>query len=704
MWVAIEGRRALHWAMLAALSTPMAGAAQEQVPDTVRPLDVDTLVVRVLRSPVALDNSSHAISTAGVDDLRTGKAGVSLEEAVQALPGIQIQNRYNYSTGERVAIRGLGARSQFGVRGLKVLVDRIPATLPDGQSTLDHLDLGSLGRLEALRGPAASLYGNASGGVLSFTTALPPRVPFRPEAMVVAGTDGLLRVQGGAAGTGGSTSYVASVSFLGYDGFRTDPTNPGGAPYSRAERLNANAHLSWSAWGGELGLTGNFVDLDAQNPGSVNDSVLALGDRPAHGFNVIQQTRKEMRQAQAGLSWEGPLGGLRGEVTTYGITRTLDNPIPPRVIDLDRLAGGLRATVGSTVGTDAGPGWLAGADLELQRDDRLNFENDGGERGEVTLDQLETVRGVGVFGRGMIGLGQRGRLIVGLRYDRSSFEADDRMPARFPAGSIEDASGNRTMDQLSPSLGLSFSPAPDHSLFANVSSLFGTPTTTELANQADGSRGFNPDLEPQTGWTLEAGARGRLGGGGGYEVALFRTELNDELIPFESVEQPGRTFFQNAGSSRYQGFEAALFGRLGNAFNGRLTYTYTSAEFLEYLVDGVDLAGNRIPGQAPHRLEGVVRGEHGRGFAELRLLYMDEIPANDANTAASEAYGLVDLRAGLREMDLGRLVVSPFVGVTNLLDEAYVASVVVNAFGGRFFEPGPSRSFYVGISAAWPGA
>jgi len=520
---------------------------------------------------------------------------------------------------------------------------------------------------------------------------------------VATGTDGLLRIQGSAAGVGGSTSYLASVSYLGYDGFRTDPTDPDGAPYSRAERLNANAHLSWSTWGGDLGLTVNFVDLDAENPGSVNDSVLALGDRPAHGFNVIQQTRKEMRQAQAGLSWEGPIGGLRGEATVYGITRTLDNPIPPRVIDLDRLAGGLRATVGSTSGTDTGPGWLVGTDLELQHDDRLNFENDRGERGEVTLDQLETVRGVGLFGRGMIGLGQRGRLIAGLRYDRSSFQADDRMPGRFPGESIEDASGSRTMDQLSPSLGVSFSPRPDHSVFANVSSLFGTPTTTELANQADGSRGFNPDLEPQTGWALEAGARGHLGDTGGYEVALFRTELNDELIPFESVEQPGRTFFKNAGSSRYQGFEAALFGQLGSVFDGRLTYTYTSAEFVEYIVDGTDLAGNRIPGQAPHRLEGVVRGEQGRGFAELRLLYMDEIPANDANTAASESYGLVDLRAGLRELDLGRLVVSPFAGVTNLFDQTYVASVVVNAFGGRFFEPGPSRGVYVGLSAAWPG-
>jgi iron complex outermembrane receptor protein len=317
---------------------------------------------------------------------------------------------------------------------------------------------------------------------------------------------------------------------------------------------------------------------------------------------------------------------------------------------------------------------------------------------------LETVRGVGVFGRGTIGLGAGGQLIAGLRYDRSRFEADDRMPGRFPGEPLEDASGSRTMDQLSPSLGVSLSPGADHAVFANVSSLFGTPTTTELANQADGSRGFNPDLEPQTGWALEAGARGRLGDTGGYEVALFRTELEDELIPFESVEQPGRTFFKNAGSSRYQGFEAALFGQLGGVFNGRLTYTYTSAEFVEYIVDSTDLAGNLIPGQAPHRLEGVLRGEHRRGFVELRLLYMDHIPANDANTAASEAYGLADLRAGLREMDLGSLVVTPFLGVTNLFDEEYVASVVVNAFGGRYFEPGPSRSFYLGLSAAWPGA
>lgn len=690
---------------VAALMGPLGAPLGAQQPsDSVPPVPLDTLSVDVLRTPASLASSPYAVSVAGRDELRDGKAGLSLEEALQAVPGIQLQNRYNWSTGERVAIRGLGARAQFGIRGLKVLVDRIPATLPDGQSTLDHLDLGSLGRVEVLRGPASSLYGNAAGGVLSFTTQPPPPVPIRPEVLGVTGSDGLARLQGTVAGTAGRTRYTVDVAYFGYDGFRTDPTAAGGT-YSRAERVNVNGQLGWDVSGGELAVTLNYMDLGAQNPGALPDSLVGLDEKQAWGFNVIQNARKDVRQGQAGASWTGPLGrALRGEFTLFGVVRSLDNPIPPSIIDLDRLAGGLRAVVGSDTRSLARrTGWMAGADLEFQRDDRLNFANDGGQAGEAELDQLENVQGVGLFVHGGLRLGERVHLDAGLRYDRSHFEADDRLPERLPGAGLEDQSGSRTMDALSPSVGVSFEAGPSHTLFGSVSSLFSTPTTTELANQPDGSRGFNQELEPEKGLTFEVGARGALGMRAGYDVALFLTDLDDELIPFEVPGEAGRSFFKNAGSSRYQGVEASLSGDLGAGLHGRVTYTYTDAEFRTYVVDGQDLSGNRIPGQAPHRFEAVLRGDWGGGFAEARYLFMDAIPADDADTASADSYSLLDVRAGFKDVPLGALVVSPFGGVTNVLDETYVTSVVVNAFGGRYFEPGPPRSFYLGVSLAWPG-
>jgi iron complex outermembrane receptor protein len=436
----------------------------------------------------------------------------------------------------------------------------------------------------------------------------------------------------------------------------------------------------------------------------LSDSLLALGDRQAYRFNVVQQSHKQVSQAQSGLAWRGPVGSLKAEVGAYGIVRSMDNPIPPRIIDLDRLAGGLRGTLGSGQDVRTGQGgWLVGLDVELQRDDRLNFENDGGDRGEVTLDQLERVRSIGVFGQGGVRVGSRVSAVAALRYDRFRFQADDRMPERFPGQGLDDASGSRDMDALSPAGGISVDVGRDQTLFTNVSTVFGTPTTTELANQPDGSRGFNQDLEPQTGVTFEMGARGSVGRSAGYEVALFWTALENELIPFENESQPGRTFFKNAGSSRYSGFETSVFASFVNGLSGRLTYSYTDAEFDDYVVDGEDLAGNRIPGQAPHRVEALVRGERGRGFLELRYLYMDAIPVDDVNSESAPSYDIVDLRAGGRELSLGRMFISPFVGINNLLDVDYVASVVVNAFGGRYYEPGPLRTFYVGVTAGWPG-
>ena len=174
-----------HWVVTLLMSIAMLApwtpeiAAQEPL-DAVIPLD--SMVVTVLRGTVALDRAPYAVSVSSGQALQLGNTGFSLDEALQGIPGLQVQNRYNYTVGERISIRGFGARSQFGARGIKILVDGIPATMADGQSTLDHLDIGSLGRAEVLRGPAAAIYGNGGGGVLSFETAAPPVVPVRLEA------------------------------------------------------------------------------------------------------------------------------------------------------------------------------------------------------------------------------------------------------------------------------------------------------------------------------------------------------------------------------------------------------------------------------------------------------------------------------------------------------------------------------------------
>ncbi|MDH5758528.1 MAG: TonB-dependent receptor [Gemmatimonadota bacterium] len=695
------GRRALvGMVALGALTSPWlpaeSHAQQAPPPDSVISLPTP-VVVRVLRGSSGQGLPVPVTVVAG-EELRRATSGAFLEEALRAVPGLQIQNRFNLSMGERIAVRGFGGRSQFGVRGLRVLVDGIPATLPDGQSTLDHLDLAGLDRVEILRGPGASLYGNAAGGVLHLETTAPGLSGSSARLRTVGGSHGLFSIQGTAEGRSGEMGYRASFTRLNYDGFRRDPVADDGSTYGEAERSVANASITLPLWGGTVRAVAAGVDLAAENPGSLSQVLLAQGDRQAFRFNVLNGTRKDMRQGQLGVFWEGEVSGSTAEIATWGVRRELDNPIPSAVIGLDRNAGGLRALLRRDGRSGDHPFTLAGGvEVELQRDHRRNWENTGGDAGALVLDQDEAVTGTGLFAQGRWEVAPRVSGSAGVRFDHFRFRADDH----FVAPGDPDDSGSRTMSALSPSLGLVVTTTSDWEVFASASSAFETPTTTELGNRPAGSGGFNEQLEPQRSFTVEGGVRGRLAALWSLEAALFRTNLRDELVPFEVPGEPSRTFYRNAGSSSHTGWEVSLQGRPVDAARVRVSYTRVDARFREYTVDGTDHSGNRIPGLAPNRVDAEVTLDEGPFFLTARGLHQDDIAVDDANASASEGYFLADVRGGMTETEVGGALVSPFVAVSNVLDARYNSSVVVNAFGNRFFEPGPGRTFQFGLSVGW---
>ena len=658
---------------------------------------LDGLIVELLRSPVRANEAPYAIAALGRGDLLGAKATSSLDEMLEGLPGVEVQSRFNDAVGERVSIRGFGSRATFGVRGVRVMVDGIPATLADGQSTLDHLDLGSLGRVEALRGPASTLWGSAAGGVLVFESLRPPESGVREDARLVAGSDNYLRLHSTTSGRSSNVGWMVGGGLTRGDGFRTNPVDAS-TTYGESRKAQLNTTLDYSGPRDRVRATFNFLDLAAENPGSLGDSAFRAASREARRFNVIQNTRKDVRQAQAGLGWTRDLGSGRSlDVSAYGIRRELDNPIPTAVIDLDRWAGGVTTELRQehALGDRRTIRWSAGAQVDLQRDDRRTFDNDGGAPGTPALDQLERVRGLATYGTALIELSDRWILSGGLRYDRTRFAVDDR------ATGNGDDSGERTMDALSPSIGARFEADRAFSLYGNLSTSFVTPTTTELANRADGQGGFNADVDPTRALSAEVGARGWIGARAAYQVAAYRTWISDELIPFEVPSQPGRNFFRNAGSSRYYGFESLLHVRLSPVFSGRATYTYLNGSYASFVTETDDYSGNDIPGAAPHRFDLVLRAESSLGFVETHTEAAAAITANDANTGSVDGYTLVDLRAGLTtaRARLGSASLLPFAGVTNVFDRLYSSAVAVNAFGQRYFEPGPGRRFYVGVTA-----
>lgn len=685
-------------------------AAQDPDPDSA--VVLDPILVRVLPSAIGA-SAPYPVSVISGPELTRGTASAFIEEAVRSVPGVQIHNRFNFAVGERIAVRGFGPRSQFGVRGIRVLLDGIPATLPDGQATLDHLYLAGLGRVEALRGPNAALYGNAAGGVLHFQTTDPAEGPTAVSMRWTGGTLGssagvgaagdvahsMWTLEGSATGRAGRAGYRVGFSSTDFDGYRRDPEADDGSAFGAATRTVVNGTFSLPLGDGVLRLVGNGMNLDAENPGSLPQAVLDEGDRAAWGFNVRSGAFKDVEQAQVGASWSGALGSVNGDFALWGIRRDLYNPIPGRVIDLERNAGGLRSLFqGSTpIGERATFGWGAGFEAELQNDARLNFGNDGGEPDALILDQKEEVGSTGVFVQARLDAADRLSILTGLRYDNINFQVTDA----FLEGGDPDDSGERSMSAFSPSLGLVLQLGADSELFGSVGRSFETPTTTELANRPTGSGGFNPDLEPQRGTTIEGGVRTTLADRLGLEVSVFSTDIDDGLVPFEVATDPGRTYFRNSAQSHHSGFEVAADADLGEGVGVRLAYTDVKAEYDEYVTDDDDFSGNVIPGLAPRRFDGTVTWDNRYGYVELRGLWQDALAVDDGNTAESPSYFITDVRIGSESVDAGQFTLAPFVAVQNLTDEEYNASVVPNAFGSRYFEPGPSRTYRFGIGVTW---
>ena len=659
-------------ATLLSLSAPSPLVAQEPA-DSALPLD--SIVVDALRLPTYLATAPFAVTVLGVDDTRRARSGRGLAEALHGVPGLQVSDRSNDALGERIVLRGAGARAGFGVRGVRVLIDGIPATLADGQTDLSRLDVARIGRVEVLRGPASALYGNASGGVIRISSERPPAgAAFAPGLEALRGANGLLRLHARAGGRAGAGWYDAAASHREIDGFRA---------HSASTRSSLAASGGLALAGGELGVQASANAYDARNPGSLAAATLRADRTQAHPANVTQRAGEEAEQLLAGATWTGPAGPGLLEVMAWGTARTLDNPIPVAIIDLERRAGGARAVYGF----DA---LVVGAELDAQRDDRRNFENEGGARGDRTLDQLERVRALGLFAHGRVPLGSRLAASAGLRYDRFRFAVDDRLVST----ENPDDSGERSMDALSPSVALHARVSEAVSMFANVATAFETPTTTELANRPDGAGGFNPGLEPQRTLSLELGARDARGPLR-WEVALWRARVEDALVVFDVPGFDGRQFFRNAASAEQRGAEAAVALEWPRGLEWSVAYAAIDARYDDYVADSVSYDGRRVPGIAPHRIHAGLTRRADRWLVGLEATHNAAVPTDDANSAEAGDWTLLDARGEVQLFD----GVSVFGGVHNALDQHYVGSVVVNQAVGRYYEPAPGRGFYFGVRA-----
>lgn len=662
------------------------------------PAELQPIAVEATRSRLMLAEVPAAVTVIDGETLRAGRGAANLAEVLSAVPGLFVQNAGNFSQDARIALRGFGAQAAFGIRGVTILVDGIPQTLPDGQAQVDSIDLNEVERIEILRGPAAALYGNAAGGVILVTTRRAADGP-RFSARQDVGSFGRVDSRAAAAFGDQRLGLRLSLGRFAQDGFRA---------HSAVEQKRAALRLDWRPRASTrvAASLGWFDAPQEQDPGALTVADALANPRAANPANVRFDAGESLQQWRLGARFEQDfgvdqtirLGGFRFE-------RDFANRLPFRSggqVALERSFSGLdlaceldRSLFGRRLH------WTWGADWRLQQDERARYDNLEGVRGSQVLAQRERVEAGAVWAQAWLQLAPDWGLTAGLRHDRIELDVRDRLLADG------DDSGHRRWSQTSPWLGLSWRPHPHWTVFADLGHAFQTPTTTELANPENpgSGGGFNRKLAPESANSLEAGLRYRLPGRLGFELSVFRIEVDDAIVSFEvpGFSGSGRDFFTNAGRSVRRGIELAADWRLSANLVLDAAWTGSDFAFDRFETADGDFSGKRQPGVPKHRASFGLGWTDARGTdARLDLVRVGGLFADNANTTRVESRTEVRLLVG-RRFALGRTRLRLSGGIENLLDQRYPDNVRINAFGGRFIEPAPDRHYWLSLGLDWPG-
>lgn len=661
---------------------------------------LEPVVVSASRTEQKLFDASASISSVEVDPSETASPLVNLSELLSTAPGVLVRERQNYAQDLQLSIRGFGTRSTFGVRGVRILVDGIPATMPDGQGQAATATLSSAQRVEVLRGPVAQLYGNAAGGVVQVFTAEPPVSPQASYGKASIGIGSDSQQQAGAAlGVAGQEAGgLLDLFHYETDGYRD---------HSAARRTQFNGKLRWqpSTATTVTGILNLFDQPLAQDPLGLTRGQFLQNPRQVVPAALTFNTRKTVEQQQAGLVMEHRIDDrntLNGRL--YAGKREVFQALafggaaPASSGGMIDLKNGYRGIGASWTHSRTARGLPLDFTLGFEADEldqhRRGFVNDNGDIGELRRDEDDKASNIDLYGQAEWFFAPQWKSTLGLRVSRVRLSIDDR----YVTGSNPDDSGSVEYSNTSPVLGLTWFADENLNFYANIGRGFETPTLVEVAYRADGS-GPNLGLQASRSLQGEVGMKWRSGNQS-LDMALFSARSNDEIVPV--ANQSGRTIFQNVDKVERTGIEAG-WSRQEKNFSTRLAYTLLHARFRnDFTADGgrIVASGNRLPGVPMHSL-----------FSELEYRVAPDLTAalemradsktyvDDINSDAAPGHAIFNLRAG-KTFRAGPATWHLYGRIDNVFDRAYAGSVIVNEGNGRFFEPAPGRRFFIGLRAS----
>jgi iron complex outermembrane receptor protein len=695
-------------ALLCALAEVAFPAVAQDAPGTTR---LAPVVVTATRTEALPFDVPASIDRVGGEAIRDARRQVDISESLGGVPGLVARDRQNYAQDVQISVRGFGARSTFGIRGVRLYVDSIPATLPDGQGQISNVDLGSADRIEILRGPFSALYGNSSGGVLQVFTeegSGPPTVSFG----LTGGSDGMLRLGSRVSGSGNGIGYVLSASRFESDGYRN---------HSAAKRSVGNAKLTLKPDSdSKLTLIANSLALPkAQDPLGLSRAQFDADPRSVDPSAIAFDTRKTVDQTQLGAVYERRVDaanswralvytGHRNTEQFQSIpAATQANPLHPGgVILLNRDYSGTDLRWTAKPSNDFTlVGGFAYDTLTEHRRGRQNFIGTTlGVEGALRRDEINKVSDFDPYVQAAWQFAPRWSLNAGVRHSSVRFSSEDH----YIVGSNPDDSGRVDYSATLPVLGLLFAATDDVHLYATAGRGYETPTLNELAYRPSGATGLNLGLQAARSDSVEVGAKTRDAAWGDLNLALFETTTHDEIVTQTNVG--GRSTFQNAGATRRRGLEASWSRQFAGSLRAEAAWTWLDARYRDAFktctatpcaAANVSVAaGNRIPGiprSALYAALGWSPPSGWRGGIEARAL--SRVWVNDLNSDAAAGYATVAAYAGYTTR-IGPWELGGFARIDNLAARRYAGSVIVNEGNSRFFEPAPGRTWTAGINAA----
>ncbi|MFV7444139.1 TonB-dependent receptor family protein [Acinetobacter pittii] len=711
----------LHYCILMSMgciSSPLVWAEDLTQDVTVLP----TLHVEATRTDTTYLQTPASVFRIDAPQVHTSSQ-VNLTEVVKGIPSLQLRNRENYAQDLQLSMRGFGARSTFGVRGIRLYVDGIPATMPDGQGQTSNIDLSSLDHVEVLTGPFSSLYGNSSGGTI-LTSTKEGQGKDSIELSYSGGSHDKSRaglvLQGGAKGAN-EPSYVISSSYFDTDGYRE---------HSGAEKVLNNAKLSWNLDdGSKINWITNYVKIHADDPQGLTHDQWNANPKQQVPFLKQFNVRKDIEQTQTGVTWSKPINdknelyamaylGNR-QVTQY-------QSIPKGEVKLEegkpiysgqaspKHAGGVIDFERNYYGADfrwTGKELLpnttlsVGVALDIMDEERKGFENFNvnnvyGVIGNLRRDEDNTLWNIDPYLQASWQFLPTWRLDTGVRYSNVHYKSKDHFtsgPDQY--GTVNgDDSGKTNYDKVLPSAALSWQILPELMAYVSYAKGFETPTFTEMAYRLDEESGFNFNLTASTSDTYETGlkSQNQLGD---FTLAVFQTKTKDDIV--SAGNSNGRSTFRNAHKTLREGLEFAWNKKLWRDLTATASYTYLDATFAADIPALGSIAqipsGNAIPGIAKNQAYASLAWQPSHGlYGGVDVQYMDKVYVNDTNSDAAPSYSVTSANVGYAWV-MGDWKVNSFARVDNLFDKNYAGSVIVNDGNGRYFEPADGRNWSAGL-------